>query len=173
MAHKKNPITFENVASLAKQVTAQIVNANLNLTSEHQRDLTDSASARFYGVTLALVASMAARLNQAMSKIEVDETAMQRNLRLSGGAIAAEPLYLLLEKYGHVTGHEAAKRVAHSALETGQTLAAAAAADPELSKYWTKFTPAERQIVENPEDNYTGLAAEKAMLVYERWTKRT
>jgi adenylosuccinate lyase len=172
MAHKKNPITFENVASLAKQVTAQIINANLNLSSEHQRDLTDSASARFYGVTLAAVASMTARLNGAMSKIEVDEENMWRNLALSGGAIAAEPLYLLLEKYGHTTGHEVAKKIAHTALETGKTLAEIARNDPEVSKYWRKFTPAERQIIEQPETAYTGLSTKKAMLIHDFWSKR-
>ena len=67
MAHKRNPWNFENVISMSKQVTAQIVNANLNLSSEHQRDLTDSASARFYTITFASVASMAERLNRVMS----------------------------------------------------------------------------------------------------------
>jgi adenylosuccinate lyase len=171
MAHKKNPISFENVASLAKQVTSQIINANLNLSSEHQRDLTDSASARFYSVSLASVASMATRLERAMAKIEVDEANMRCNLAQSGGAIAAEPLYLLLEKYGHTAGHESAKRVAHRALEQRKTLAEITKSDSELSQYWAKFTDAERQIIENPEANYTGLAAEKAMIIHRRWTK--
>ncbi|HEX4775124.1 MAG TPA: lyase family protein, partial [Candidatus Saccharimonadales bacterium] len=118
MAHKRNPWNFENVISLNKQVVAQLVNANLNLPSEHQRDLTDSASARFYGIVLASVASMAKRLNNVMSKLEVDEDNMQRNLNMSGGAIAAEPLYLLLEKYGHTTAHEVSKALAHKAAES-------------------------------------------------------
>ena len=80
MAHKRNPWNFENVIGMWKQVTAQVVNANLNISSEHQRDLTDSSSARFYTTSFALVASMAKRLNEVMSKIEVDEEAMQRNL---------------------------------------------------------------------------------------------
>jgi adenylosuccinate lyase len=173
MAHKRNPINFENVASLAKQVTSQIINANLNLSSEHQRDLTDSSSARFYGVALAGVASMAARLERAMAKIEVDEANMRRNLALSGGAIAAEPLYLLLEKYGHTAGHETAKRVAHSALETSQTLAEAAQNDAEIADYWrNKFTNEEKRIIERPETAYTGLAAKKAMTIYNFWLER-
>ena len=169
MAHKRNPWNFENVISMSKQVTAQIVSANLNVSSEHQRDLTDSASARFYGVVLASVASMAQRLNAVMSKIEVDEQNMQRNLYMSGGAIAAEPLYLLLEKYGHTTAHEAAKELAHKALEDGKTLYEVASQDSAIQEYFTQFSDSEKQILEEPERYYTGLAQRKAIMIYERW----
>jgi len=169
MAHKRNPWNFENVISMHKQVLAQTVNANLNVVSEHQRDLTDSASARFYGVVLAGVASMAERLNRVMGKIEVDEANMQKNLRLSGGAIAAEPLYLLLEKYGHTTAHEASKALAHQALKAGKTLYQVASQDAALAPYFAKFTDSERQILQEPEKYYTGLAVQKARAVHDHW----
>jgi adenylosuccinate lyase len=171
MAHKRNPWNFENVISLSKQVTAQIVNANLNLSSEHQRDLTDSASARFYGLVPAAVASMADRLNKVMAKLEVDEQNMERNLYMSGGAIAAEPLYLLLEKYGHTTAHEASKALAHQALEDGKTLYDVASRDKDIADYFAKFSDAEKQILQEPEKYYTGLAAQKALAVHDRWQK--
>jgi adenylosuccinate lyase len=169
MAHKRNPWNFENVISMSKQVTAQLVNANLNLSSEHQRDLTDSASARFYGVVLASVAAMARRLDTVMAKIEVDEENMQRNLHLSGGAIAAEPLYLLLEKYGHTTAHEVSKTLAHQALEAGKPLFEIASADPDIADYFAKFTDSEKQIIQEPEKYYTGLAAQKALSTHDFW----
>jgi adenylosuccinate lyase len=171
MAHKRNPWNFENVISMSKQVLAQTVNANLNITSEHQRDLTDSASARFYGVVLASVASMAQRLDKVMSKIEVDEQNMQRNLHMSGGAIAAEPLYLLLEKYGHTTAHEVSKTLAHQALEAGRPLYEIASQDSSIADYFAKFTDNEKQILQEPEKHYTGLAAKKAMLIHDHWDK--
>jgi adenylosuccinate lyase len=169
MAHKRNPWNFENVISMSKQVTAQLVNANLNLSSEHQRDLTDSASARFYPVVLASVASMAQRLATVMAKIEVDADNMQRNLYMSGGAIAAEPLYLLLEKYGHTTAHEASKTLAHQALEANQSLYEVAARDSDLTDYFNQFTDAEKQILQEPEKYYTGLATQKALAVHDYW----
>ncbi len=172
MAHKKNPWNFENVVSLSKQVIAQNVNANLNLSSEHQRDLTDSASARFYVLMPALVASMTERLTRVMSKIEVDEAAMQRNLALTGGAIAAEPLYLLFEKHGHTAAHELSKELAHRVLEHGKPLAQVIQADKNAQKYWAKFTVEERQIISEPEKYYTGLAAQKAKTVASDWRKR-
>lgn len=169
MAHKRNPWNFENVISMSKQVTAQLVNANLNLSSEHQRDLTDSASARFYGVMLASVASMASRLNKVMSKLEVDEENMKRNLYMSQGAIAAEPLYLLLEKYGHTAGHEVSKVLAHKALEENKSLYEIVSQDESIQDYFNKLTDAEKQILQDPETHYTGLAAKKAMLVHDFW----
>lgn len=169
MAHKRNPWNFENVISMSKQVTAQIVNANLNLSSEHQRDLTDSASARFYALTLACVASMASRLNKVMSKLEVDEENMQKNLHMSGGAIAAEPLYLLLEKYGHIAGHEVSKSLAQQALTSKLSLYEVAEQSADIFDYFSKFTDAEKAILKEPETNYTGLAAARAKSVHDFW----
>jgi adenylosuccinate lyase len=172
MAHKRNPWNFENVVSMSKQVTAQIVNANMNLSSEHQRDLTDSASARFYTIIPASVASMASRLNTIMGKLEVDEAAMQRNLRLTGGAIAAEPLYLLFEKHGHTRAHEKSKELAHQALAESKPLADVVQADKEAKTYWGKFTEAERAIVTDPDKHYTGLATTKARSIHDYWKAR-
>lgn len=172
MAHKRNPWNFENVISMSKQISGQLVSANQNLVSEHQRDLTDSASARFYGVVLASVASMAWRLNKVMGKIEVDTDNMQRNLYMSGGAIAAEPLYLLLEKYGHTTAHEASKALAHQALEAGKTLYEVASVDPDIANYFSRFTDHEKQILQEPEQHYIGLAAQKAHMIHDYWIEK-
>lgn len=169
MAHKRNPWNFENVISMHKQVLSQALNANLNVASEHQRDLTDSASSRFYTISLASLASMTRRLTAIMGKLEVNQTAMQRNLSLTGGAIAAEPLYLLFEKYGHTEAHEKAKSLAHTALEKSLPLAKVVREDPAGKTYWQKFTVRERQIIEAPEQHYTGLAQQKTKLIVKQW----
>ena len=169
MAHKRNPWNFENIVSMWKEVTAQTVNAHLNISSEHQRDLTDSASSRFYVLIPAIVAGMATRLNTVMGKLEVDNDNMQRNLKMSGGAIAAEPLYLLLEKYGHTTAHEKSKSLAHSAMESNISLVDVIMSDSEASEYWNKFTDQEKQIISEPEKYYIGKAAEKARRVAQNW----
>ena len=172
MAHKRNPWNFENVISMAKQVIAQQVNASLNISSEHQRDLTDSASSRFYVISLASVASMAERLNKVMSKIEVDGAAMQRNLHLTKGAIAAEPLYLLLEKYGHTKAHEAVKVISQKALADDISLADAVQSDKQLAPYWKNFTDPERLLIKKPENKYTGLATHRALAIHRQWSKQ-
>lgn len=172
MAHKRNPWNFENVVSMSKQVIAQTVNAQMNLTSEHQRDLTDSASSRFYTIVPASVASMASRLDRIMKKLEVDEGAMQRNLSLTGGAIAAEPLYLLFEKYGHTRAHEKAKDLAHQALARQVPLVSVIQADAEAKTYWQKFTNTEKKIIAHPEKYYTGLASKRAKNISKIWKVR-
>ncbi len=172
MAHKRNPWNFENVISMSKQVIAQTVNANMNLSSEHQRDLTDSASSRFYTIAPAAVSSMAARLNRIMSKLEVDELAMQHNLHLTGGAIAAEPLYLLLEKYGHTAAHEKAKALAHISLAQNRPLVEIIKIDPEANAYWQRFSTYERRIIRDPEHTYSGLAAKKTRSITRTWKRR-
>jgi adenylosuccinate lyase len=172
MAHKRNPWNFENVVSMWKQVLAQSVNANLNIASEHQRDLTDSASSRFYVLVPVILSGMASRLSRIMGKLEVDEQAMQRNLEQSAGAIAAEPLYLLFEKHGHIAAHEKSKELAHQSLEKGSTLAEAVIKDTEASKYWQKFSEKEKNIITKPEKNYTGLASKKVEIVTGEWRQK-
>ncbi len=165
MAHKRNPWNFENVVSLHKQVLAQSLNASQNLSSEHQRDLTDSANSRFYVLPVAIVCNMLSRLDRIMSKLEVDEANMQRNLIMSAGAIAAEPLYLLFEKYGHTEAHEKSKALAHKTLEAGISLAEIIAHDDEAKSYWDKFSDTEKQIIQQPEKYYTGRATQKTKMI--------
>lgn len=169
MAHKMNPWNFENLISMHKQILSQQLNANLNISSEHQRDLTDSANSRFYVLVPAILANMAKRASRIMGKIEVNDQQMQKNMQLTSGAIAAEPLYLLLEKHGHTTAHEASKRVAHAALEKGVNLAEEAQEDSETSAYWNKFSDKEKQIIENPDKYYLGLSAQKAKNIAQNW----
>ncbi len=171
MAHKRNPWNFENVISMHKQVLAQSVNANLNIASEHQRDLTDSASSRFYPLAFASVASMAKRLDSVMQKLEVDEDNMRRNLLLTSGAIAAEPLYLLLAKHGHVRAHEKAKELAHQALEAGVSLVEIIEQDKEAHGYWQQLSRQEQRVIVEPEKYYTGQAAKKARAICKTWKR--
>jgi adenylosuccinate lyase len=115
---------------------------------------------------------MADRLNRIMSKLEVDEAAMQRNLQMSAGAIAAEPLYLLFEKYGHTEAHELSKQLAHQALSENTPLVDVINQNEQAKQYWDKFTDGEKQIIQEPEKYYTGLAAQKAKAVAAIWKNR-
>ncbi|MEK6837951.1 MAG: lyase family protein [Nanoarchaeota archaeon] len=48
MPHKRNPINFENVKSLWKEFMPRMATVYADQISEHQRDLTNSASSRFF-----------------------------------------------------------------------------------------------------------------------------
>src|SRR5262249_61335345 len=56
MPHKRNPVSFENVKSIWKAMAPRIVTTYMDQISEHQRDLTNSASQRFLGEILAATA---------------------------------------------------------------------------------------------------------------------
>src|SRR3989338_669986 len=53
MPQKRNPINFENVKSLWKEFLPRIITIYMDQISEHQRDLTNSASSRFIPEILA------------------------------------------------------------------------------------------------------------------------
>ena len=92
---------------------------------------------------------------------------------MSAGAIAAEPLYLLFEKYGHITAHEKSKDLAHMALSKGIPLVDVISKDEEATVYWKRFTTDEKMIIQAPEKHYTGLAAQKTKLVVKNWKQNT
>src|SRR5207247_2466888 len=70
------------------------------------------------------------------------------NLAMSRGAIAAEPLYVLLAKYGHPDAHEAVRRLTLEAERGSRSLLEVATLDGDLRPYLVKFTPDERRILE-------------------------
>src|SRR3989338_11581461 len=106
MPQKRNPINFENSKSLWKIVMPRIITVFMDQISEHQRDLTNSASARTYGEVIAYVVSMAKRLTRTMNKLKVDRENLQKNLEMTRGGIVAEPLQLILSALGHPNAHE-------------------------------------------------------------------
>ncbi len=171
MPHKRNPVSFENVKSIWKAIAPRIVTTYMDQISEHQRDLTNSASQRFLGEILAATAYAAGRLADSLDGIRVDRERLRANLALSRSLIVAEPLYVLLAKYGHPDAHEAVRRLTLDAERGGLGVLEAAAHDDALKSLVTKLTPDERRILERPEE-YRGLAAEVARDVSREWRER-
>ena len=171
MPQKRNPINFENAKSCWKIVAPRIVTVFMDQISEHQRDLTNSASARTYGEVVAYVVATAKRLTRAMQKLTVDRGNLERNLAMQKGLVAAEPLYLMLAALGHPDAHEKVRTLTLRAQQTGRPLEEVAVGDAELAPYIERMTPRQRQILANP-SLYTGIAARKAKAVAERWTRQ-
>jgi len=171
MPHKRNPVSFENVKSIWKAMAPRMLTTYMDQISEHQRDLTNSASQRFLGEILAATAYAARRLAASLDGMRVDKERLRANLAMSRGAIAAEPLYVLLAKYGHPDAHEAVRRLVLEAERGSRALLEVATLDEDLRDYLKRFTPDERRILERPED-YRGLAAEVARDVAATWRQR-
>jgi adenylosuccinate lyase len=171
MPHKRNPVSFENVKSIWKAMAPRILTTYMDQISEHQRDLTNSASQRFLGEILAATAYAARRMAASLEGIRVDRDRLKANLALTRGAIVAEPLYVLLAKYGHPDAHEAVRRLTLEAERTGRTVMEVATVDSEVRAYLAKLTADERRVVDQPEE-YRGLAAQVARDVAATWRER-
>lgn len=168
MPQKRNPINFENAKSCWKIVMPRILTVFMDQISEHQRDLTNSASARTYGEMIAYVVSTAKRLTRTMRKLKVDRANLERNLAMQRGLVVAEPLYIVLAALGHLDAHEKVRALTLQAQRGQRPLGEVLAADEELQPYLEKMKPLQRKILSNP-SLYTGIAAKKARSVAERW----
>ena len=113
---------------------------------------------------------MAQRLNDTMARLEVDEQSLKRNLGSTGGAVAAEPLYLLLAKHAHPAAHEKAKQLAMQAQDSRLPLLTVIEQDQEVfANYWPKLSESEKAIIADPGKYYLGIAAQKTRAVAKRW----
>src|SRR5436309_3202901 len=171
MPHKRNPVSFENVKSIWKAIAPRMLTTYMDQISEHQRDLTNSASQRFLGEILAATTYAAGRLASSLDGMRVDRDRLKANLAMSRGAIAAEPLYVLLAKYGHTDAHEAVRRLTLEAERGSRSLLEVATLDADLREFLTKVTPEERRILERPEE-YHGLAPQVARDIASAWRER-
>src|SRR6058998_456295 len=171
MPHKRNPVSFENVKSIWKAMAPRIVTTYMDQISEHQRDLTNSASQRFLGEILVATVYAAARLTSSLDGMRVDRDHLKANLAASRGAIAAEPLYVLLAKYGHPDAHEAVRRLTVEAERGSRPLLEVAMLDADLRAYIARLTQDERKVLERPEE-YRGIAAQVAREVASSWRER-
>lgn len=171
MPHKHNPINFENVKSFWKQFSPRMVSVYSDQLSEHQRDLTNSASQRFFGELLVALFVSAERLHKTLSKSRVHSENMQRNFDLNRSLIVAEPLYILLAFFGHPNAHETAKLLSEKARDQNSNVLALAQQDASLSGFLGQLTPEQKKLLENPE-LYTGKAVQKTEFVCDHWKKK-
>lgn len=171
MPHKRNPWNFEHVKSMWKAFMPRLFTVYLDQISEHQRDLTNSASSRFLPEIAAGLAEAAHRLDRISARLVVDAPRMQAHVTESAPLTVAEPLYILLAAAGHPDAHEAVRQLTLRSAETGRPVLALAESDPGLSPFLARLTPSQRAILDEPEQ-YTGIAAAKARAVCDFWEAR-
>lgn len=168
MPHKRNPWNYENIKSMWKTFTPRMMTVYMDQISEHQRDLSNSASGRFALELLAGFALTVARTIRVTAKLSVNREQMQKNLESTAALTAAEPLYILLAAAGHPDAHEYVRQLTLQIQTTGTSLLDAAASDPQISRYWSGLTAAQRQCVAQPA-SYQGIAAKKTRQVCAKW----
>ncbi len=171
MPQKKNPINFENAKSCWKIIMPRIITVFMDQISEHQRDLTNSASARTYPETLCYVSSMAKRLARTLKKLVVDKDNLARCVAMQKDLVLAEPLYIILASLGHPNAHEMVKKLTQRAQREKETLLSLMHKDSELSPYIKRMTARQITIFDDPK-NYIGIAPQEALRIAHNWKEK-
>jgi len=170
MPQKRNPINFENIKSLWKEFMPRAFTVYMDQISEHQRDLTNSASSRFIPEILVAFYISVVRLNKTMKSLQVDQENLRKNFEMNKGLIIAEPLYILLAAYNHPDAHETIKQLTLKSQSTKKPLQEIIKKEKSLQQYLKKFNKEQLKIINNPE-NYIGIAGKKTESVCRFWKK--
>jgi len=150
MPHKTNPKSFENIKSLYKAFMPRMITQYLDQTSEHQRDLTNSASGRF---TVELVAAFdyaVVRMHKTLEALVIDEARLKANLEVAKRYITAEPLYIMLSLIGVPDAYQKAKDLASGARERRLTVLELARQHESLSDALASLSSENLHILEDP-----------------------
>ena len=144
MPQKRNPWNSEHVKSLWKAFMPRVNTFFMDQISEHQRDLTNSASQRFIADYIAGFCLAVSRMTRVVEGLGADRKRMLANLcgdaggGIPGGTMA-EPAYILLAESCADSGddldaHEIIRKITLNAEKQGLTFAQALAAEPDVLK---------------------------------------
>ncbi|MGI5105724.1 adenylosuccinate lyase [Treponema socranskii] len=177
MPQKRNPWNSEHVKSLWKAMCPRVITFYMDQISEHQRDLTNSASQRFIADYVAGFTMAVSRMKKVVSGLQADTEAMAKTLENAGGrvrgGVLAEPAYILLGEAGVNDGHEIVRKITLECEKTGEPFFAV------LKRHTDAFNKITEQLkklgvedaetfFENPA-RYRGLAAEKSKRIAEKY----
>jgi adenylosuccinate lyase len=141
MPHKRNPVTCEQIAGLARVVRANVQAAFENVALWHERDISHSSVERIIlPDSTILVDYMLAKTDWLIAGLRVYPDRMLKNLGLTRGLVFSGQLLLDLaaagmlreDAYKLVQGH------AMKAWEYDQDFRAAIESDPDVTKRLTK-----------------------------------
>ena len=148
MAHKRNPISFENMEGMFKKNLGEFLKVQLTLISEHQRDLTDSSVARDFPTILVNLMNQLNTLNRQddngvefLKRLVVDEDKCRENVDKLKGKILAEPIYIAMQMAGykgdahHFVNHQLIPFADEKGLGLGEALRSPWPA-PSPQAYW-------------------------------------
>ena len=175
MPQKRNPWNSEHVKSLWKAFSPRVQTFFMDQISEHQRDLTNSASGRFAVEFLAGFLAAIERMTKVVSTLRVDSERMMRNLSMTGDLVLAEAAYTLLATTGRGDAHEDLRVVTLESQERGVRLVDVLKERPELwealETSLAKVGRSSNSFFEDPA-GYTGCSAERALALASEFRDR-
>ena len=113
MAHKRNPVTAENVCGLARIVRGFMTPAMESAILWHERDLTNSSAERvFVTHSFILLDDIIAKTEKMFRNLVVNKDRMLENLSRAGSVIMAESVMMALvsKGMGRQEAHELIRR---------------------------------------------------------------
>lgn len=121
MPHKKNPITCERIAGLARVLRGNAMAALENVALWHERDITHSSVERIIlPDSCMLIDYMLQMFSKVMDGLVVFPQNMRKNIELSGGIVFSQKLLLALTDKG-LTREDAYKIVQTAAMKSRST----------------------------------------------------
>jgi len=115
MPHKRDPEICETICGLAKIVRSLVIPALEDVTTWHERDMTQSSAERFIiPETCILVDYMISLISKTVANLYVDKEQMQTNMELTKGRALSESVMIALTKKGmnRQEAHELLRRLA-------------------------------------------------------------
>lgn len=168
MSQKQNPIGFENIVSLWRELKPKIETMYDDLISENNRDLLNSASQRYTPEIFGLFDFSVRRATRISNDIHTSPENMTRNFEMSKHLLMAEPLQILLSSLGRHTAHEEVARLSRVAASTGRSVVDLAFEDKDLKSYMERLTEGQLDLLTHPE-KYLGLSKTKPLDIADKW----
>jgi adenylosuccinate lyase len=113
MAHKRNPITSENICGLSRIARSLLVPAMENVPTWHERDLTNSSAERFIiPHAIILTDDVLVKTAEVFRNLQVYPERMAENLAATRGLVMAEAVMIALVERGvpRPDAHELVRR---------------------------------------------------------------
>ncbi len=175
MPQKRNPWNSEHVKSLWKAFSPRVMTFYMDQISEHQRDMSNSASGRFTADYLAGFADAAARMKKIVATIKVDRKRLLENITLHGDLVLAEAAYILLALSGDADAHERVRKITLECEAAGSRLMDVLKKD---EKVWNlvrvqlkKTTGEDADLFFSNPRYYRGKAVEKTLILTTKYKK--
>jgi adenylosuccinate lyase len=170
MSQKRNPELCERVCGLSRIVRSLVVPALEDVTTWHERDLTQSSTERFLlPETCILTDYLLFMMNNIVSGLQVDEERMLKNIDVTQGRFMSEAIMMALTRkdMNRQEAHELLRKLTIKSELQKRGFGEVLLEDSTVSQ---KLTKREINAALNPK-NYLGTAARQVDLMVKK-TKR-
>jgi adenylosuccinate lyase len=138
MPHKKNPITCERLAGLARVLRANSLAAMENMALWHERDITHSSVERvIIPDSTTLLHYMLHKLNTILINLKIDPKRMLENIELTRGLVFSQRVLLALTENmpSREEAYKVVQALAMKSWDKGEDFKKLVSSSPEVKKY--------------------------------------